>query len=97
MCIGAMKEECFLLQAPPLHKIDVNHDMHRPLTGQRLAACRDQNRVRTEYYSAEDFGRIIFWFIWQNKLSGSKSYFSRNAEIPFFGRNSTVSAEIHLF
>ena len=44
--------------------------------------------VRTEYYSAEDFGRIIFWFFWQNKLSGSKSY---------FGRNTIISVEIALF
>ena len=44
MCIGAMKEECFLLQVPPLHKMVVNHDMHRPLTGHRLAPRRDRSR-----------------------------------------------------
>ena len=44
MCIGAMEEECFLLQVPPLHKMVVNHDMHRPLTGHRLAPRRDRSR-----------------------------------------------------
>ena len=43
-----MKEECFLLHAPPLHKMAVNHDMRRPMTGQILAPRRDRSKLPLE-------------------------------------------------
>ena len=56
-----------------------------------------RDSVRPNNDSAEEFGRIIFWFIWQKNFSGHNTLSAEMQKHPYFGRNELLSAERDLF
>ena len=52
-----------------------------------------RDSVRPNNDSAEEFGRIIFWFIWQKNFSGHNTLSAEMQKHLYFGRNELLLAE----